>query len=379
MIMGRLYFVIIMFACCLGMSAASEMKIHAIAFCNTLDEDIGESCQNDMNRFVNELGIIQDALNCDVEWNTFSGEECSKPNLDNVISGLNCGSNDVLFFYYSGHGVHAAADPADGWLPQMCLKYNEYEQDKFVSVPSVRDRLAQKRARLTIILTDCCNDNADWVSVKGLLVADGGNAELSDINIANLKKLFIESKGSVIATSSKRGQSSLGPKDGGCFSVAYWEEMYKIEQGQGTPDWKSLMSATTKRTLQYTFNKQEPDFKVNVDNVNNDVVIDDNDNPVVISVGAKELGEAFKRITNRNNSPLKRAELIPGIISQLFDTNATVQIVGRNLKTKIGRPKSISKYLEELAYSKTVNGVNIVKATKGSSEKYNYLIISEIR
>lgn len=371
------------------MAKADNVKIHAIVFCNTEDEKIGESCKNDQEQFVEELGNIETALGCEVDWlNVYTGEECSKTNLEKVVSGLQCGANDIIFFYYSGHGVHAKADPVDGWLPQMCLKYKSYDQDKFVPVTYVRDQIAPKPARLKIILTDCCNNEAEWVSVKGLIFSDGRAPNTSEMNIAKLKKLFYESRGTIIATSSKRGQTSGCYSRGGIFSMAFWDEIYRIEQGDGTPDWKSVLEATKRKTLQDTNNLQEPVYTIEINGTTNTSTGTTQPapptpvtqpSPVVIAVGEKELGEAFKKIVNPSNSRNERLKMVGGIVQRLFDTNAKVVIVGRNLKTIIGEPMNISKYLEELALSKTVKGINIVRTNKNSAGKYDYITISEIR
>ena len=366
---------------------AQNVKIWPIVFCNTDDENIGESCENDKERFVKELGIIETALGkgCEVDWlNVYTGGECSKPNLESAISGLRCSTNDVIIFYYSGHGVHAKADDASGWLPQICLKYKSYDQDKFVPVTAIRDKLFAKNARLVVILTDCCNDEKEWVTVKGLIDKDGGNPKLNAINVDYLKKLFFNSRGTVIATSSKRGQTSLGPKSGGLFSISFWDEIYKIEQGQGIPSWKSLIEETKKRTINKasSFNaKQEPVYEVKVDGENN-VVIDNGgngyDNIVVISLD-QDLSEAFKKIVNDSYSRSDRLAMVVEIAQRLFTSDAKVITVGRNLETKIGLPMPISKYLEELALSKTVKGVNIVRAKKNNAGKFTQITISEIR
>ena len=247
---------------------ADNIKIHAIVFCNTDDPKIGEGCLSDQERFAEELAVIETAIGCEEDWQVFIGKECNKPNLERALSNLHCSPNDVVFFYYSGHGVHAEADPANGWLPQMCLNYESYDQDKFVPVTFVRDQLASKKARLSIIMTDCCNNEANWVSVKSILSEAKDAPNTSSLDVARLKKLFYESQGTVIATSSKRGQYSYGPKEGGCFSVAFWDEIYRVEQGQGNADWKSVMEETRKRTLRYTGNKQEPVFDIVENGVN---------------------------------------------------------------------------------------------------------------
>lgn len=387
--MKRIFILAAIISLCFQSSIkAEDVKIWPIVFCATDDESIGASCENDKERFVKELGIIETALGngCEVDWmNVYTGGECNKPNLESAISGLRCSSNDVIIFYYSGHGVHAKADKADGWLPQMCLNYQSYDQDKFVSVKYVWDKLSTKPARLLIILTDCCNDEKEWVTVKGLIDKEGENPKLDAINVEYLKKLFYNSKGTVVATSSKRGQPSLGPKSGGLFSISFWDEIYKIEQGQGTPKWKSVMEETKKRTMNKANSfgaVQEPVCNVKVQGEDS-VIIDggghnNNNNIVVISLD-QDLSYAFKRIVNRSYSPNERFDMVSGIAQRLFTSDAKVIMVGRNLETKIGLPMPISKYLEELALSKTVKGVNIVRANKNSAGKFTQITVSEIR
>lgn len=364
------------------MLAQEMVKIYPIVFCNTNDENIGVSCQNDQKRFAQQLGIIETALGqeCEVDqMNYYTGNECTKPNLERAISELNCTSNDVIFFYYSGHGVHAKADAVDGWLPQMCLNYKSYDQDKFVPVTWVRDHLANKGARLVIILTDCCNNDAEWVSVKGLIDKVEDNASVDNINVANLRKLFFESKGIIVGTSSKRGQTSLGPKSGGLFSVAFWDEMYRVEQGEGTPNWESLMNSTVRRTqdVAHRFNaEQDPVVKVNINGHNSpNPNPNPNPNPVIISVNDRNLGDAFRNFVNSSRS--QRISMIEGMKSRLFTSDAKVELVGMNLTTTVGY-RAIGEYLNDLSLNKNVKGINIVSANK-SNGKYNYIVISEIR
>ena len=376
--MKKLLFLIAIVAICFhGNAEAENVKIHAVVFCATDDEKIGEGCKSDQERLAEELGIIGTALKCEEDWHFFVGKDCNKSNLELALSGLQCNSNDVVFFYYSGHGVHAKADPANGWLPQMCLNHEWFEQDKFVPVTYVREKLSTKGARLVVILTDCCNDEANWVSVKSIIASQEKEANTDDIDVNRLKKLFYESRGTVIATSSKRGQMSYGPKEGGCFSNAFWNEMWRVEHGEAKADWNSLINSTKERTLEYTANKQEPAFEVNV----SETICNTQPNPlpVVISVGDRELGESFKQIINSSFSRTERLNMVSGIVQRFFEANAQVFMVGRNITTAIGRPTAISKYLEELALSKRVKGINIVRTRKGDSGKFNQIVISEIR
>ena len=357
---------------------ADEVRIHALVFCDTGNSEIGVSCNADKERFISELSIVESALNCEVDWlNVYTGNFCDKPNLEEAISKLRCEPNDVIFFYYSGHGAHAQAD--NGWLPQMCLKYESYDQENFVPVEWVVEKLSRKGARLTVVLTDCCNDNKDWVTAKGLVDSEGENVKIDCINVENLRKLFYKSKGSVVATSSKRGQRSWGSDKGGTFSISFWDEMYRIEQGQGGADWKSLMEKTKVRTLEASRNNQEPVCEIKIvgldDNNNNDK---EDDIVNVVSVDEKELGSAIKKLLDKSVSRYNRLySEIPNICNKFFTEESKVLLVGRNRTTKLDY-LLVEDYMKRLALSKTIKGINIVRIKKNESGKLTEVIINEI-
>lgn len=373
-------FLISVLTCVVSMTSfAAPVKIYPIVFCNTLDKKIGKSCLSDKERFSTELAAIQAAIGCDdVDWsNIYEGTECSKENLEAVLEDLSCTDNDVIFFYYSGHGARSSKTADSEWMPQLCLKYESYDEDKFVSAKEVFDTLKAKNPRLLIFLTDCCNDKKEWVSHKSL-IDEAEEIEVESMDVKALKKLFYDSKGTVAATSSKVGQTSGGVDRGGLFSLAFWSEMYRISQSQAGPDisWESLMNATIQRTLRDTKNEQEPVSEVNIAGspVTPPIV-----NPVnvVVTNNDVELKNSLMTLLDKKVSPLAREDRIPGIISRFFTDRATVTIVGRNGNVKF-RPQPVTDYLDELALSKSVNGL-IIKESEKIDGKYSNINLIEIR
>lgn len=260
--------------------SAKVMRLHAIAFCGTNLEYIGTSCQNDQDRFFNELSFIATAIGCDEEWIVCNGDSFNKSNLEKTLDELECAPNDVVFFYYSGNGIQARNAPSSTWLPQMCFNSEANDEKDIVPVSYVKEVLQSKGARLNIIITDCSNHEAEWVSAKEeklsvvyneaiahkkrpipiLSASDNTNAGAP--NIKNLIKLFKKSKGFVVATASKRGQASYTAREGGYFSKAFWDEIYSVENGKSTAKWESILEATRLKTLEYTDGKQEPIYQI---------------------------------------------------------------------------------------------------------------------
>ena len=153
--------------------------------------------------------------------------------------------------------------------------------------------------------------------------------------------------------------------------------MWRVEHGAAKADWNSLLASTKDRTLEDTGYLQEPAYEVNVNTIQN--ITQSNTTPIVISAGDKELGESFRQIVNSSYTRNERLNMVAGIVQRFFEANAQVLIIGRNLTTIIGRPTPINKYLEELALSKRVKGINIVRTEKGNNGKFEQIVISEIR
>ena len=201
---------------------ASAQTVHVINFCNTLDPNIG--CEVDYSRTKQEAGLIAAYLNYGIRFYNGEGNNCSKENLMNTLNSLKCNKNDIVLFYYSGHGTRSKQDNSE--FPQMCLKYNSaYDEDKFVPVHTVIEKLQAKGARFTLVMTDCCNNPVSGVSPKSLMSKDGGSMVDSDVVARNYRKLFLESQGMVVLTGCKKGQCSLGGKN--------WGARFNREQPRG--------------------------------------------------------------------------------------------------------------------------------------------------
>lgn len=363
---------VILFCASVNLSA---QKIHAIAFCNTLDSKIGESCANDHDRFKDEIELIAPILGYELVFTSKIAENCSKDNLMSVLQNLNTTDKDIIFFYYSGHGSHAPGD--NDLLPQMCLKYNAYEESKWVPVKKVDEILSTKSGALKIIMTDCCNKVQDFVSQKFALMECKGNTTYNDIRPENYRKLFLEAKGKIIVTSSKKGQVSYGPKEGGVFSISFWNELWNAGTTNQKPDWNSLLAKVKSSTLKVTQNKQEPYYTINVHGDHpvgpTPVVV-----PVVVNPEPNQssLTNALTRLINNEIDLNIRVSSIPNVISTYFTANASVAVIGRDMITVVDYT-SIDKFLRNITLAGNIQQISVVSQSMDGG-KVNFLKVHEI-
>lgn len=110
----RLLTVAISILCAINVPAQVKHQpiFHAILFADTNDANIGKTTELDLSRVSSMLIETQSCLQGEMEFKyyIYPGKYCSPENLRRVLNGINISSQDVVFFYYSGHGTRSMND-----------------------------------------------------------------------------------------------------------------------------------------------------------------------------------------------------------------------------------------------------------------------------
>lgn len=364
--------------------ATQAQKFHEIVFCNTIDSKIGATCEVDERRILSEIGSIAESVGYEPVEYVYSGEKCSKENLMSVLNSLNCSTNDVVLFYYSGHGIHANGNMEDKF-PQMCLKYSYRDQANFVPVKVANEIITRKNPRLSIIMSDCCNDIDKYggVSVKSNLQSRGITILKKSV-IDNYRRLFVSSKGNVVATGCKLGQTSgctMQDNIGGFFTYFFCEELSSLCEGSNNVTWENLLSGVKNTVARKTGNEQEPYY---VNNTNSGGGSGGNTNvtpappsPQPVNATTSSFSQAVAELLSTQNMTT-RVNMIPRIIQRCFgNKNATIITLGRNLTTVVDY-EQVRDYLNRLAANKKIIGVNVLKDETDKNGK-RFISVTEVR
>ena len=137
-------------------------NLHTIVFADTQDPKIGTSVLQDYYNISVEVNTIAAATGMQLKSYFYKGEQCSTKNLRDVLERLRTNKDDVILFYYTGHGTRSANDASE--FPQMCMG-SHYDVD-FYPLEKVLKKLNEQPARLKIILGDCCNNIVNGVTPK---------------------------------------------------------------------------------------------------------------------------------------------------------------------------------------------------------------------
>lgn len=203
---------------------SADGTLHLIAAANTNVSDIGQACKVDLSHVENEFRGIAKAVGLGYDQQVVAGDNYGKQQLADVIDNLEPGSNDVVVFVYSGHGFRFQ-DQKD-YYPNMDMSSTSYDKatENYIPFSDVYKAISEKGARLNIVLSDCCNNtvnaNRPVVNTNSLYSRSNNSFDKN-----KLRKLFLRSKGDLVATAASPGQFSWCGANGGFFLMSFIESL----------------------------------------------------------------------------------------------------------------------------------------------------------
>ena len=384
------FFISLFVMFCLPLLTGAQ-TIHGIIFAATDDPKIGEGMKRDHDRALEEINDIGAYIGYKTVIYDFPGSKCKKQNLMNVLNSMNTGKDDIVVFYYSGHGAHSKHNLNEKW-PQMCL--SEKDHNNWVPVRVVDEQLSKKPHRIRLILSDCCN----VIDETGILTAKSIFDNMNTVTVvrgdvsANYKRLFLDKKGKIMATGSILGTPSFGPNSiGGFFSLSFWESLYNECSQGNAPSWSSVKKNTEKRTQKWASDfgqqngdptlKQTPYIEVNISDLgssSNVSTISTPQPPVNVTpvTSSTSFSESVTSLLGTNNTDA-RLNLAKQILKQKFSGGGYVLTLGRDLKTEIDFEK-IDVFLKRLVSSQSIIKINVIEESKTNDGK-PYITVTEVR
>lgn len=225
----------------------------SIIIADTKDDSIGDSVQEDFSNVRNKTAEIAKYTQMkEVKVHLRENDATSK-RLTRILSDLKVNNDDVIIFFYAGHGIHPRAQKNTTPWPSITFSSG----GKTVPYESVIKGLEQKKPRLLIAIADTCQ-----TLVRGGedYSCDRGKEKKVDSYVLehNYKQLFLETTGSIRVTSSSVGESAWGGRSGGIFTNALLSNLNKAVESRNGIDWKVILENASHKTTQATANKNSP-------------------------------------------------------------------------------------------------------------------------
>lgn len=231
-----------------------DQTMYLFVVANTAIGDIGQSCELDKRNFISEFEGVGEALGIDVVTYVVDDDEYSKDNFLATMDRIQPGSDDIIMFLYTGHGFRW--NDQNDRFPYLDLRANSYQpinDQTTISFTSVYQSLVAKGARLTIVVSNCCNSNVginQMSSSNFLVTMSNQNYELD-----NLSKLLLESSGSLMATAASPSEYAwCNNSNGGFFTnsflQAFRQEISVLNNEE--VDWDGILDNAISSTRQKT-------------------------------------------------------------------------------------------------------------------------------
>lgn len=230
-----------------------KRKFYLIIIANTNDPSIGKSSQKDLTGIYETFATLTKQAGIAFVPIVISGDAFNIANTNQVIDTIKPSPLDILFFYYTGHGYRNENDVSK--YPRISFRTERLQVRAInnLAVEDVYKRLLAKRARVTIVISDCCNEKLGASVPFGLdmLRPRSTGTEGLKLNYDNFRKLFLPAQTtSIVIGSASANQLAVGnPNMGGFFTNFFKAELIKsLYSNTGENSWLRISLNATENT-----------------------------------------------------------------------------------------------------------------------------------
>ncbi len=367
--------------------------IHWITFIDTTDPNVGEydvvGREVLYNRYINLINAALDEKGYNHVIHDYYGARTSPENCKSVVENLSTDPDDLIMFYYIGHGARAYNDETR-W-PQMALA--QHYDNKLVPLNWVHTTLKNKPHRLLVTIGMCCNSETNISpKIRPMFTANYGNTYMTDKASDNIAQLFLGQKGDVLLSSSSPKEPSRAipiseEKAMDVFTCVMALGLSSLMEGEIPADWDTFFECVG-TTVNHTINEfygenQIPQWESNLSSAevpgnsvaqtaptpaptkeevtkqtttSEDESSDERDNVL------NWLNTSFNLMLNRQLSDERRIDLAEAFLSKLPGTEIQVRTLGQDSNVVVGR-QNLEDFVGRLATSRVLRSVAVAGMT----------------
>jgi len=226
-------------------------NLHMIIVFDSNEPNIGRGNSANSQLIFSEAEKVVAKTGLNLVCYSLSGSNFKDYIVQNTINALNCQSNDVIWFYYAGHGTNSG-----GKWPKLLI------HGSGLFLENIHNQLCKKGARFCISMADCCNFSYNSTTPRYYR----RDSILENRVKENYIKLFMENKGDIIASGCIPGQfSKINNEMGGIFTNSFIEVMYNNSKKEEEITWTNLFEKTKLLTIESAravYQQQEPQYEV---------------------------------------------------------------------------------------------------------------------
>ncbi len=232
----RTLFVAIIFGLLFIPNNGRAADLISIIVVDTLDYTVGRTVENDyanMDYFLSKVSRNTNLKRKEIVCKGYSVVACDV--LDKINS-LEVDPQDVVVFYFSGHGYRTTSKKNNPW---PYLYFSLYHEG--IDYEHVLNILQEKNPRLLIVIADACNNYISENGAPIVVEAARSGRKIKGKTIDNYNNLFMKTSGSLFITSSKSGHRSYATMEGGFYTNSFLISFYEEVENSNAADWESII------------------------------------------------------------------------------------------------------------------------------------------
>ncbi|MFQ5729717.1 MAG: caspase family protein [Waddliaceae bacterium] len=218
----------------------------AILCCDTCAEEIGDATCEDLKNMRAEVRRIAMYTESDLKEVVFEGQDLFPAKVMSLINGLSCHPDDIIIFYFTGHGYRTSSKEGNPW-PNLFFTISKTGVD----YDKVGKMLISKKPRLLWTIADCCNNYAGKKEVPFETKKSLYSKSVKHRVEKNYKKLFLESDGLIMIASSEAGGYSWCNSRGALYTCALLESIQVETHKHKKVSWEAILERSASSVSEY--------------------------------------------------------------------------------------------------------------------------------
>ncbi|MBL0183222.1 MAG: caspase family protein [Chitinophagaceae bacterium] len=205
-------------------------KMYLLTVIDNEDESIGGDCETDRKKQQSYFTKLAGKLEIPIEIKEVLGKELGRDNVLKKIDEIKATKNDIVIFYYSGHGYSREDNHLFPYLdlrPDKDIPIKKGEGE--LNMEEIYDIVKAKPSRLNLVISDCCNWHPSVSNARSSNIANTRPSPVG-LSVENMRSLFMNpNRLSILMTAAAKGQVSAGNSaDGGIFTTQFRDALQKF-------------------------------------------------------------------------------------------------------------------------------------------------------
>jgi hypothetical protein len=214
-----------------GSLTCVAQTLHAVIAADTADPGIGSGAKENAKKIEQFIDNAAKLVKLKKNITTLQDEKFDCESISSALSDMQIGADDVVVFYYSGHGYRLFNDQSR--FPRLACSRNPVGNPQLENTAMT---LRARGARLVLAIADSCNSFLGQVPA----MMSGPDSALA------LRRLFDGYQGTAILAGADYGQFSWYTQSGGVFTRQLFEALNNELERYDSARWERVISAATR-------------------------------------------------------------------------------------------------------------------------------------